>query len=134
MNEKSVKGCQAELHMIEFYQPGFRFVKHLLICFAELRHVPAIWQYLIHLCFSTPQSSKHWKEWNKKNTFWIKIEHLAWGEKKRERSKLRSKTDPLFLKTSSTWVTCKNLFISVSISQKCIYLCGNDVLKTFFYY
>lgn len=42
LNEKSVKGCQAELHMIEFYQPGFGFVKHLLICFAELRHVPAI--------------------------------------------------------------------------------------------
>ncbi len=82
LNEKSVKGCQAELHMIEFYQPGFGFVKHLLICFAELRHVPAIWQYLIHLCFSTPQSSKHWKERNKKNTFWIKIEHLAWGEKR----------------------------------------------------
>lgn len=62
LNNKSVMGSQAELHMIEFYQPGFRFVKHLLICFPELRHVSAISQYLIHLCFSTPQSSKHVKE------------------------------------------------------------------------
>lgn len=42
LTKKSVMGSQAELHLIEFYQPGFGFVKHLLICFPELRHVSAI--------------------------------------------------------------------------------------------
>lgn len=41
-NEKCIMGCQAELHIIEFYQPGFGFVKQFFICFAELRHVLSI--------------------------------------------------------------------------------------------
>jgi len=41
LNKKSVMGSQAELRIIEFYQLGFGFVKYLLICFPELRHVSA---------------------------------------------------------------------------------------------
>lgn len=49
-------------------------------------------------------------------------------KKKKREIEIEIKNRPPVPETSSTWVKWKKLFIQVSISQKHIYLCGNDVL------